>query len=57
MTILEKKINKTREAMQMCIARAERIQEMQKRLNEEIKDDHIHLEDPFYQESIFEELI
>ena len=57
MTILEKKINKTREAMQMCIARAERIQEMQKKLNEEIEDDHVRLEDPFYQEDICEELL
>ena len=55
MTILEKKTNKTREAMQMCILWAERIQAIQKRLEMEIDDDHDnHIRQEF---SIYDEIM
>jgi len=46
-TLLDEKINACREAIQKAMERAEGIQKMQKRLNEEIETDHLMFDDPF----------
>ena len=59
MTLLNQKINACRIALQKAIQRAEKIQKIQERIVEEIKDDHIKSEDLFLteQESIFGEIM
>ena len=60
---ITQKINACREAMQKVMQRSERILELHKKLNEkdelqnELQEDHLAIDEPFYQESIFEELM
>mgnify|MGYP001444938249 CR=1 FL=1 len=49
-TLLDQKISACRDSIQKAMLRAERIMEIQKQFDEEVKNDHIMSEDPFLDE-------
>lgn len=48
MDLITQKINACREAMQKVMARAEKIQRIQKKLQNELQEDHLAIDEPFY---------